>query len=241
MLRPEVDAMSQRKRKLTRSERNAHRAKHQRQEQRQRQDEQAVVHHIAGAFTSDVSIAREFADQCSERLEVLGSDVECGQLAVELWDGRPEPVVELLRQVAAEWERHSEAMEDLFYRFCEIANSGAEPVRLAGSVEHFREIVRRRLFEPPPATPETEALRAAVGPLAKAYEGIFRSVFQRASVPCTVSGCAGTMRYVEGTDREPSADERRQYPGAAVAFVRECGVCGFQAPSVQGGMEFGGA
>ena len=241
MLRPEVDAMSQRKRKLTRSERNAHRAKHQRQEQRQRQEEQAVVHHIAGAFTSDVSIAREFADQCSDRLEVLGSDVECGQLAVELWDGRPEPVVELLRQIAAEWERHSEVMEDLFYRFCEIANSGAEPVRLGGAIDHYREIVRRRLFEPPPATPETEALRAAYGPMAKEFEGIFRSAFQRTSVPCTVAGCAGTMHYVAGTDREPSTEERRQYPGAAVAFVRQCRVCGYQGASVQGGMEFGGA
>ena len=231
----------QRQRKLTRSERNAHRAKHQRQEQRERQEQQAVVHHIAEAFTGDVSIARDFADQCSSRLDELGFDVECSQLAVELWDGRPEPVVELLREIAAEQERHSEAMEDLFHRFCEIANSGAEPVRLGGAIDHYREIVRRRLFEPPPATQETEALRAAYGPMAKEFEGMFRSAFQRTSVPCTVSGCAGTMRYVAGTDREPSTEERRQYPGAAVAFVRECGVCGYQAPSVQGGMEFGGA
>jgi hypothetical protein len=67
----------------------------------------------------------------------------------------------------------------------------------------------------------------------------FQQMFLRRPVPCVFDGCAGSMTFVEGSDRQPTEEEKEKYPWAATMFERVCGICGQRSPASQGAPDFG--
>lgn len=52
--------------------------------------------------------------------------------------------------------------------------------------------------------------------------------------------CVGTTRYVEGSDRRPTAEQLGVFPDATVVFDRACDACGKVIPSMLSEPEIGG-
>lgn len=147
--------MARRRSRPTKAER---RAQERREQRRAEEDVAAAVVDTASRFTCTTGVAQDFADQCEQRTQDLDFDLACNRLALEMWepalsDGA-RPVVALLRELAAERERHRDALVQLQVRLDEYAqreiHEHLEPV------EQYQELVFRRLFQPdeePAATP----------------------------------------------------------------------------------------
>lgn len=128
------------------------RAKERRKEKQLADDVASAVEDTASRFTCTTGVAQDFADQCEQRIEDIEFDLVCTRLALEMWSSVPSetarPVVELLREVLAERERHQQALIRLGERLDECAQRGIhehlEPM------EQYAELVYKRLFEPPP-------------------------------------------------------------------------------------------
>lgn len=136
----------------------------QRQTERHQQgmnQEQAIVEDMATKFSCSNGIARDFAGQCEERLVSLDFDLLCSALALDFWASPPErarPVVDALRELADERQRHRDALARLRDRLLGFTRSEATHQHLALPIEHYRQQVRQALF-PDPAPPAGPDLR----------------------------------------------------------------------------------
>jgi hypothetical protein len=127
------------------------RANERRKEKQAAEELAAAVEDTTSRFTCTTGVAKDFADQCEQRIEDLEFDLVCTRLALEMWNPvtsvTARPVVELLREVLAERERHHHALMQLGQRLDEYAQRGIhehlEPM------EQYAELVFKRLFEPP--------------------------------------------------------------------------------------------
>jgi hypothetical protein len=101
------------------------------------EDLAAAVEQTTSVLTCSNNVIEDLAEQCHDGVEIwspLGAD-------------NAKPVVELLRDVLAERERHQRALIELCQRLDEYVQRDVhhhlEPV------ESYAELVYRRLFEPP--------------------------------------------------------------------------------------------
>jgi hypothetical protein len=129
-----------------------HKRANERRKEKQAAEELATaVEDTTSRFTCTTGVAEDFADQCEQRIYDLEFDLVCTRLALEMWGPVPSvtarPVVELLREVLAERERHHQALMQLGQRLDEYAqrdiHEHLEPM------EKYAELVFKRLFEPP--------------------------------------------------------------------------------------------
>ena len=132
--------------------------------QREADPDRTIVEDMASKFSCSNGVARDFAGQCEERLVDLDFDLLCSQLALDFWASPPErarPVVEILRELADERQRHRDAIARLRERLLDFTRSEATHHHLGHPIEHYRQQVRQRLFPDPvpPAGPELRGIR----------------------------------------------------------------------------------
>lgn len=123
----------------------------QRQTERHLADAQdrAIVEDMAKKYTCTNSIARDFAGQCHERITDVDFDIVCSQLALDFWADPPEaarPVVDVLRELAAERRRYLAALTQLHDRLLAFTTTDPIHEHLPLPIEHYQEQVRDRLF-----------------------------------------------------------------------------------------------
>lgn len=136
----------------------------------QRQSERAqaaardreLVEDMATKYACSNGIAHDFAEQCELRIDDLGFDLLCSNLALDFWSAPPpeaQPVVDLLCELAEERRRHQAALSSIRERL--LATTHREDVHkhLSLPVEHYRQQVRGRLFPDPPPGTESRAFR----------------------------------------------------------------------------------
>jgi len=139
----------------------------QRQTERRRRDDArdlALVEEMASSFSCSVGVARDFAGQCEERLEDLDFDLLCSKLALDFWSSAPEPappVVDVLRELAVERQRHTDAITRLRERLLDLTKNNPTHHHLDLPLEHLQQQVRERLFPDPDldAGPEFRGIR----------------------------------------------------------------------------------
>jgi hypothetical protein len=112
-------------------------------------DEDALVQDTAGVFTCVTKTAEDFAYQCDSACDDLEGDLVYNRLAHEIWSGHPDrapALIEALAELAAERQRHLDALTALGQRFDQLAaddrHDHLEPLQT------YQELVRRRLFPP---------------------------------------------------------------------------------------------
>jgi hypothetical protein len=135
--------------------------------QRERQDEQEVdeiVENMAATYTCSTETARDFADRCSDRLQDQEYEIDCTRIAIDFWSEAPAhaaPLLDALRELAAEQERHDAAIADLRRRMAELANNEAIHHHLDRSPSHYQNQLRLHLFTAPEQRPvQNHALSA---------------------------------------------------------------------------------
>lgn len=128
------------------------------------EQDRAIVEDMASKFSCSNGVARDFAGQCEERLVDLDFDLLCSQLALDFWSSPPErarSVVDVLRELADERQRHRDALAQLRERLLDFTRSEATHHHLDLPIEHYRQQVRQALFPDPvpPAGPELRGIR----------------------------------------------------------------------------------
>lgn len=123
----------------------------QRQTERHLADAQdrAIVEDMAKKYTCTNAIAHDFASQCHERITDVDFDILCSQLALDFWADAPEaaqPVVEVLRELAAERRRYHTALTQLQQRLLAFTQTNIIHEHLTLPSEHYQQQVRDRLF-----------------------------------------------------------------------------------------------
>jgi hypothetical protein len=123
----------------------------QRQSERHQRDlgDRAVVEDMASKFTCSYAIARDFADQCDERIADLDFDLTCSKLALEFWAEPPEParpVVDVLIELAGERQRHFDALTRIAERLRELTKGEVTHHHLALPDMHYQQKIRDQLF-----------------------------------------------------------------------------------------------
>ena len=137
--------MARRGKKLTPAE------KQRRQAQRYERDRLEAIAAITEQLTCLVTLAQEGADDCEVQVEDLAFDLATSRLAVEFWADHPtaQDVVAIFAELAAENQRHCDAVSALAARFNAFVHSQAnrEHVHLRPS-ESYRQRVEERLYPP---------------------------------------------------------------------------------------------
>jgi hypothetical protein len=123
----------------------------QRQTERHLADAQdrAIVEDMAKKYTCTNSIAHDCAGQCHDRITDVDFDLICNRLALDFWADPPEaarPVVEVLRELEAERQRHLAALTQLQERFLVFTRTNPIHEHLPLPSEHYQAQVRDRLF-----------------------------------------------------------------------------------------------
>jgi hypothetical protein len=127
--------------------------------QRERQDDQElheIVETMAATYTCSTETARDFADRCSDRLDDQEYELDCTNIAIDFWSEAPAhaaPLVDALRELAAEHERHTAAIANLQRRMVELTNDTAIHHHLDQPPGHYRDQLRLRLFTAPEHRP----------------------------------------------------------------------------------------
>ena len=103
---------------------------------------------MALKYTCSTETARDFASQCTQRLDALEFDLECGRAALTFWavPNNSAPVTELLRELVIEYEHHTDALAELFHRLNKIALNSATHEHLTLPLDHYKKQLRLRLF-----------------------------------------------------------------------------------------------
>jgi hypothetical protein len=125
-------------------------------EQDKKQELDTMVEDMAATFTCSVEVARDFADQCNNRLDDLDYDLACGRTALDFWADAPShaaPLVEALRELMAERERHAAALVELRKRLLALTSNDAVHHHLSLPAEHYQNQIRLRLFPEPEPRP----------------------------------------------------------------------------------------
>jgi len=127
-------------------------------QQRQAEKQQAaardreIVEDMASKYSCSNGVAHDFAGQCEERIDDLDFDLLCSELALDFWAAPPaaaQPVIDLLRELADERQRHQAALTALRERLLETTRSEAVHLHLELPIDHYRQQVRERLFPDP--------------------------------------------------------------------------------------------
>ncbi|HEU4731381.1 MAG TPA: hypothetical protein VFT22_25985 [Kofleriaceae bacterium] len=127
--------------------------------QRERQGEQEldeIVGNMAATYTCSTETARDFADRCSDRLEDQEYEIDCTRTAIDFWSeaaAHAAPLLDALRELAAEQERHDAVIADLQRRMTELANNEAIHHHLDQPPTHYQNQLRLRLFTAPEQRP----------------------------------------------------------------------------------------
>ena len=103
-------------------------------------------------------LARDFVDQCDTRLHDLDFDLRCSSLALGVWASSPEhtrPVLDALRELADERQRHRDTLVRLRERLFALSNREALHHHLDIPIGELRQQVRRTLF-PDASGPESD-------------------------------------------------------------------------------------
>lgn len=137
----------------------------QRQTERHQADAQdrAIVEDMAKNYTCTNALAHNFASQCHERITDVDFDILCSQLALDFWADPPEaaqPVVDVLRELAAERRRYHTALTQLQQRLLAFTQTNIIHEHLPLPIEHYQQLVRDRLFPDLPLPP-TQKLAAS--------------------------------------------------------------------------------
>jgi hypothetical protein len=146
--------MSRRRKKQGKSfqQRQAERKQHGQQREPSLED---VLAEMAAKYTCSTETARDFAGQCSDRLEDLEYDLDCSRIARDFWSDAPAhtaPLADALRELTAEHERHAEVLADLHRRLIELTNDDTVHHHL-DPPGHYRDQLRLRLFPDPEQRP----------------------------------------------------------------------------------------
>lgn len=135
--------------------------------QREQQDQQEldeIVENMAMTYTCSTGTARDFADRCSDRLDDLEYELDCTRIATDFWSDAPAhtaSLVDALRALTIEHQRHAAAIADLHRRLVELANDEAIHHHLDQPPGHYKNQLRLRLFTPPEQRPvQNHALSA---------------------------------------------------------------------------------
>lgn len=144
-------AMARNKSKHRREERRFRRQ----QRDRQRQEQDNVVLDSAATLTCAAETAADFAGQCAQQEQELQLDLSFLNLALEIWDERPQPstqpLLSALRELLQERQRHMLALKVLGAQLRCIAEDPSLHIHL-DPIERYQQLVRDRLFsvaEPP--------------------------------------------------------------------------------------------
>jgi hypothetical protein len=127
----------------------------QRQAERRQREEQEttnLVEEMASHYSCSVAIARDFAEQCTLCLDDLDFDLACNQLALDFWSSPPaqaQPIVELLREIAAERQRHADALASIRERLQQLSDGPTTHHHLPLPPEHYQRHIRDRLYPDP--------------------------------------------------------------------------------------------
>ena len=156
--------MSRRRKKQGKSFQQRQVEREQREEQQQRELDE-IVGDMAMRYTCALETARDFADRCSDQLDDMEYELDCSRLAIDFWSDAPAhtaPLVNALRELAAEHERHGAVIADLHRRMIEIASNEAVHHHLdEESREYYEDQLRLRLFTAPELLPtEDQAISA---------------------------------------------------------------------------------
>jgi hypothetical protein len=121
-----------------------------RQAEQKRQND--VVQDSAATLTCAAETAGDFAYQCVHEQEERAFDLSFLRLAIEIWREHPDAaptVLAALEELLAEHLRHQEVLTRLEQRFETLAADPSLHVHL-DPIEHYRDLVRTRLFSGPP-------------------------------------------------------------------------------------------
>jgi hypothetical protein len=126
----------------------------QRQTERHQRDleqakDRAIVEEMASKYSCSNGVALDFAGQCEERLVDVDFDLLCSDLALGFWADPPEParpVVDLLRELAAERRRYHGAITEIRTRLLALTKGDPVHHHLPQPIEHYEAKVRDRLF-----------------------------------------------------------------------------------------------
>ena len=155
--------MSRRRKKQGKSfqQRQAERKQRDRQDQHELDE---MVEQLAATYTCSTETARDFADRCGDRLDDVEYQLDCTRVAIDFWSEAPShaaPLVDALRELAAEHERHAAAIADLHHRMVELTNNEEIHHHLDQPPGHYQNQLRLRLFTAPEHRPvENHALSA---------------------------------------------------------------------------------
>jgi hypothetical protein len=136
---------------MARKKKNREEKRWQRQLEKKRQDD--VVKDSAATLTCAAETAGDFAYQCTHQQEELDFDLPFLHLALEIWRESPQAPPSLLAALdalLAEQVRHRETLIRMAQQFEQLAADPSLHIHL-DPIEHYRELVRNRLFAEPPA------------------------------------------------------------------------------------------
>jgi hypothetical protein len=155
--------MSRRRKKQGKSFQQRKVERTQRDQQRQ-QEIDAIIGDMATRYTCSMETARDFADRCSDQLDEMEYELDCTRVAIDFWSDAPPhaaPLVDALRELVAEHERHAAVIVDLHRRMSELTTDEAVHHHLDEPPEYYENELRLRLFTPPEFRPvEVDAIAA---------------------------------------------------------------------------------
>lgn len=123
-------------------------------ERRRRQEsnqEQDIIEDLASSFSCSMIMAGDFAFRCDDRIDILDFDILCNSLALDFWasvpeHARPVPVLDALRELADEYQRHRSVVARLRELLLDLSKDEAIHQHLDRSLDHYRQQVRQALF-----------------------------------------------------------------------------------------------
>lgn len=130
--------------KLTKADKRRRRESRD-QAQRQTAALDDFVEDTVGRFTCSTEIAGDFAFHCHDRADELDDDLVLARLAHEIWHDKPQvPLALALADLAAEEQRHRDALAELARRFDSLA--GEQSHHHLDPRDAYRPLVRERLL-----------------------------------------------------------------------------------------------
>lgn len=124
--------------------------KQARRDRREAQELDHIVSNTAANFRSSFETGRDSAAECRDRLDDLRLSLDFRRLTHEIWNGRPgaSDLVSAMADLIAENERHYAVIEQLLRRFEDLEKAPWYDV--LGEDQVPEDLIRQRLFEPPP-------------------------------------------------------------------------------------------
>jgi len=111
--------------------------------------DRAIVEDMASKYSCSNGVALDFAEQCGERVVDVEFDLLCSDLALGFWADPPEParpVVDLLRELAAERRRYHDAITEIRERLLTLTQGDPVHHHLPHPIEHYEARIRDRMF-----------------------------------------------------------------------------------------------